>query len=83
MEEFSLLNWGYSKRKDFLLETLTLLHSERPKLYAILAFLSATGLKYWRCWVLAVTTMTCCTSVCIPFPMLYHCSGPNYSVIKE
>ena len=26
--------------------TLTILHSERPKLYAILAFLSAIGLKY-------------------------------------
>ena len=26
--------------------TLTLLHSERPKLYAILAFLSAMGLRY-------------------------------------
>ena len=25
--------------------TITLLHSERPKLYAILAFLSAIGLK--------------------------------------
>ena len=27
---------------------LTLLHSERPKLYAILAFLSATGLIIWN-----------------------------------
>ena len=26
--------------------TLTLLHSERPKLYAILVFLSAVGLKF-------------------------------------
>ena len=29
----------------FLLDNLTLLHSERPKLYAILAFLSAIGLN--------------------------------------
>ena len=28
-----------------LISLLTLLHSERPKLYAILAFLSAIGLK--------------------------------------
>ena len=28
--------------------TLTLLHSERPKLYAILAFLSAVGLKTYN-----------------------------------
>ena len=27
--------------------TLTLLHSERPKLYAILAFLSAVGSKFF------------------------------------
>ena len=27
-------------------EILTLLHSERPKLYTILAFLSATGLSF-------------------------------------
>ena len=32
----SLPNWGQS---------LTLLHSEKPKLYTILAFLSAIGLK--------------------------------------
>ena len=29
----------------FVLKYLTLLHSERPKLYTILAFLSAIGLK--------------------------------------
>ena len=29
-------------------EPLTLLHTERPKLYAILAFLSATGLMAWH-----------------------------------
>ena len=29
---------------------LTLLHSEKPKLYTILAFLSAKGLK-WKCSV--------------------------------
>ena len=33
---------------------LTLLHSERPKLYTILAFLSAVGLNNEDC--------TCCTS---------------------
>ena len=26
--------------------SLTLLHSERPKLYGVMAFLSAVGLKY-------------------------------------
>ena len=34
------------KRKNFLLgQIVTLLHSERPKLYIILVFLSAIGLK--------------------------------------
>ena len=31
--------------KYFIVLLLTLLHSERPKLYTILAFLSAVGLK--------------------------------------
>ena len=30
---------------SLVLEELTLLHSERPKLYAILSFLSALGLR--------------------------------------
>ena len=36
--------WSSFTRKNWLL-LLTLLHSERPKLYAILAFLSAVGLR--------------------------------------
>ena len=31
---------------DHVFVGITLLHSEKPKLYTILAFLSATGLKY-------------------------------------
>ena len=34
---------------------LTLLHSERPKLYTILGFLSATGLIKLRFLIVAVT----------------------------
>ena len=33
-------------------QILTLLHSEKPKLYAILVFLSAIGLKSAKCAVL-------------------------------
>ena len=33
---------------------LILLHSERPKLYTILAFLSAIGLKSQTCWILPI-----------------------------
>ena len=31
--------------RQLILRPITLVHSERPKLYAILAFLSAVGLK--------------------------------------
>ena len=37
-------HYDYNLHKNAYINTLTLLHSERPKLYTILAFLSATGL---------------------------------------
>ena len=45
---FSVREGVNSKRKEFVpigTKSLTLLHSERPKLYTILALLSAKGLK--------------------------------------
>ena len=47
-KEIFALFMDYPFMKDFALcidYTLTLLHSERPKLYAILVFLSAVGLR--------------------------------------
>ena len=35
---------------------LTLLHSERPKLYAILAYLSAIGIKSEKSWFYSLAT---------------------------
>ena len=40
---------------------LTLLHSERPKLYTILAFLSAIGLKVYVCF--CMKSVLCCCSI--------------------
>ena len=34
---------------------LTLLHSERPKLYGVLAVLSAIGLNSSQCYIMALT----------------------------
>ena len=52
----SQLAKGLSLYRTFMHEAsvdrLTLLHSERPKLYAVLAFLSAKGLKCW--WITEV-----------------------------
>ena len=49
MKHFSLLAWGQVSEdpaKEMIQEVnLTLLLLERPKLYAILAFLSAVGLR--------------------------------------
>ena len=40
-----LLCENVKKKKNSYLLTLTLLHSKQPKLYGVLAVLSATGLK--------------------------------------
>ena len=42
-------NFGLSEYSICICTFLTLLHSERPKLYTILAFLSAVGLKRCIC----------------------------------
>ena len=45
---------GDMKEPSICVQSLTLLHSERPKLYAILAFLSATGLNQFS-WKMTST----------------------------
>ena len=41
-----MISGGFSNKSGIIfISSLTLLHSGRPKLYAILAFLSAVGLK--------------------------------------
>ena len=44
---FSSFQFSYSESNTFKEPNLTLMHSERPKLYAILALLSAIGLHHF------------------------------------
>ena len=57
---------------DIYTLVLTLLHSERPKLYAILAFLSAVGLNTGTCFQQSTTTL--CSSF-MYLKLMYYTSS--------
>ena len=64
--------WSLSWTRSW---TLTLLHSERSKLYAILAFLSATGLSSWTIAVVYdLIALSPCCEVCELIPVGSWCA---------
>ena len=54
--------------------TLTPLHSERPKLYAILAFMSAIGLTFISFWIPLTLSLVCLSQYLSPLHFI-PCAG--------